>query len=183
MGFNPENIEEWSMGEYEKAKYSPISGNSNASNLQLYIPKLMPQINFGVPKVVPLPINKSILVNDEECKPTISTTINTQNYKTVPRTNNRKFGRIELKQGAEVQVEVKDKNPDTMYVSTKIDNSSGDVVTETYTAKTNQSTKHGPGTITLHGLPFMPGPPTTVTVDMTDLGFESIYSDQNVNPM
>lgn len=172
------NLKNWSMGEFEIAKYSPISGDSNASNLQLYIPKLMPLISFGKPKVTPIPLDKSILENDDSCKPSVNSMIKTQNYRTVPRTNNRKFARIQFLQGAEIQIEVKDGDPDNLYVSTKIDNSTKDVVTETYKA----STIKGKGTVTLLGVPFADGV-RDASVSITGLEFKSEYSDQNLNPM
>lgn len=132
MGFNPLNIMEWAMSEYEVAKFAPVSNDANASSQKLYIPKLMPLISFGAPKITSESLNKSIFLNADECKISVSSTIQSQNYKTVPKPANRKFERILLTQGVTMQVEVKNGNPDQMYISTKVDPSSSDKVSESY---------------------------------------------------
>lgn len=132
MAINPNNIEDWYLEEYEVAKVSPISCASNGGSLQLYIPKLMPLISFGIPKASPETLSKSIFINDDTCKPNVSSTIMSQNYKTVTRPTNRKFYKDTLKSGMQVQVEVKHNNPQEIYVSTKIDPSVGATVREGY---------------------------------------------------
>lgn len=178
MSFSPTNIENWSLGDTEIAKYAPNAGSSNAPSLLLYIPKLMPKIAFGVPKVTPVPLNKAILINDDACKPAISATISSQNYKTVPRANNRKFARVNFTHGAEIQVSCTEGDPDTLTISTKVDNSIGSVVTETYAA----STYGGKGTVTLKAVPFYDRT-EDITIDLADMRFSGSHTDQNTNPI
>ena len=51
-------------------------------NLRVYIPSLMPNISMGRPKTTPVSLNRSCFCNANECKPSVSTTINTQNFVT-----------------------------------------------------------------------------------------------------
>lgn len=169
MSYSPENLEEWSLGEFEIAKYSLPIGDPNATTSSLYIPKLMPLISFGSPKVTPKSLNKSCFVNDDSCKPTPASTINTQNYKTVPKPTNRRFFRVNYTQGEIMQVEIKNGNPDDMYISTKVDNSSGKTVTETYYHNVHK----GKGTVTISLPGVMPGPGVTVNASLNKFEIES----------
>ena len=53
---------------------------SDAGNLALYCPSLMPMIGMGTPKTTPVSLNKSAYCNSNECKPSVSSKITTQNY-------------------------------------------------------------------------------------------------------
>ena len=55
---------------------------TSSGSLKVYCPSLMPNIGMGVPKVTPVSLNKSAYCNANDCKPTISSKINTQNYLT-----------------------------------------------------------------------------------------------------
>ena len=132
MGFNPLNLEKWKMEEFEVAKFSPIKNDANAHQQKLFIPKLMPMISFGTPKNSTESLDKSIFINDPACKPSPDSTVQTQNFKTVPKPDNRKFARTVLTQGVTMQVEVKNGNPDEMYISTKVDPSSDEKRIEEY---------------------------------------------------
>ena len=51
-------------------------------DLKVYIPTLMAHITMGVAKITPISLNKSCYCNASECKPSIASYINTQNYVT-----------------------------------------------------------------------------------------------------
>ena len=53
---------------------------SDAGDLALYCPSLMPLIGMGTPKTTPVSLNKSAYCNSNECKPSVSSKITTQNY-------------------------------------------------------------------------------------------------------
>lgn len=169
MSFNPLNMKEWSMSEFEIAKYSPPIGDPNAVSSQLYIPKLMPLIQFDAPKIIPKSLSKACFINDEACKPSPAAQINTQNYKTILKPTNRRFFREKYTQGEVMQVEVKNGNPDEMYISTKVDNSSGKTVTETYYHNVHK----GKGTVTLSLPGVMPGPGVTVNASLSEFEIKS----------
>lgn len=53
---------------------------SDSGSLALYCPSLMPLISMGSPKSTPFSLNKSAYCNANDCKPSVSSKINTQNY-------------------------------------------------------------------------------------------------------
>ena len=59
-------------------------GTSKGS-LKVYIPSLMPNITMGLPKSTPVALNKSCYCNASECKPSVSSQLNTQNYVTADK--------------------------------------------------------------------------------------------------
>ena len=61
--------------------YGPATGA-----IKIYIPTLMPEISMGVARITPASLNKSCFSNAQDCKPSISSMINTQNYVTVTST-------------------------------------------------------------------------------------------------
>ena len=54
----------------------------SSGNLRVYIPSLMPNISMGYPRTTQVSLNRSCYCNANECKPSVSTTINTQNFVT-----------------------------------------------------------------------------------------------------
>lgn len=73
----------YSLNDYIDAVY--IQSNpygSSYGDLKVYIPSLMPLIGMGTPKTTPVSLNRSCYCNASECKPAISSSINTQNYVT-----------------------------------------------------------------------------------------------------
>ena len=117
----PKNMSEWSVDEHEIAKYAPIEGAANASSLKLYIPKILPFVPFGTPTQTVTNISKSFLLNADQCKPSIATTIKTQNYLTVPRYANNSFAHSLLRHGSRLIVEVLNRNVDTIRVTNRED--------------------------------------------------------------
>lgn len=118
---NPLNIEKWSISDFEHGKYSPVVGASNASPLKLHIPKLMPMIGFGVPTVSSVGLSKSCFVNGSAIS--VSSTTSVQNYLSVPQQDNRRFSLPIFRNGDVIMVEIHNKNPDTRFITTKVDNS------------------------------------------------------------
>lgn len=115
----------WSISDNEIAYYISPRSNGNVSSLRLYIPVLMPLISKGSPKQTPVSLNKSCIVNATECKPTISSTIRTQNYKTVPRIATQYFGNTStlrwLHYNDKLQLEIHHNDVDNIYVTNKLD--------------------------------------------------------------
>ena len=48
----------------------------------------MPLISMGVPKTTPISLNRSCFINAEDCKPSIASMINTQNFVTAKASYN-----------------------------------------------------------------------------------------------
>lgn len=119
--FNPSNIEKWELGDTEIGKICISPRVYANSNLQLNIPKLMPLIPLGRPKVTNISLSNSCYANANNIA--ISRTIGTQNFITVSHQANRSFSNEYLSYGDTVLVEVHNKNPDTIFLSTKIDSS------------------------------------------------------------
>ena len=73
----------YSLSEYIQANYVHAKPyGSSAGSLKIYIPSLMPLINMGTPKITPIGLNKSCYCNAADCKPSVASKINTQNYAT-----------------------------------------------------------------------------------------------------
>lgn len=122
---DPANVEKWSLGNIEVGlfMYHPKPYGPSSGTLKLNIPKLMPMISGFDPKITVKSINKSCYINDSACKPSVGTTINTQNYKSVPPQDNREFKKPVFWRGDRIFVEIRNGNLDTMFLSTKEDNS------------------------------------------------------------
>lgn len=125
MASNPLHVNKWDIGDTENAKYCPVPyGSSRANSLQLYIPTLMPLIGGpSKPTQVISSLSSSCFLNDVSCKPSVAGTIRTQNYKTVPVYDNRDFKYPYFYNGANLLVEVINKDVHNMRVSNKIDES------------------------------------------------------------
>lgn len=63
----------------------------NSSTFPVNIPKVMPLIPLSTPKTINNIFNINIFVNDLDCKPKTSNSIQTQNYLTIPRFKNADF--------------------------------------------------------------------------------------------
>lgn len=117
---NPLNIVPWELGNYEVGIYlPPPHGLANANPLQLNIPKLMPKIPVGKPTKSSTSINKSCYLNQDAIS--VGSTISIQNYLSTPHQDNRKFANLLLSSGAKLTIEIRNQNPDTRFVTTKID--------------------------------------------------------------
>lgn len=121
MANQPKNMTEWSVDRQEIAYYAPTEGESNASSLKLYIPKILPLVPFDTPKQIVVSLSKSFLLNADQCKPSIAATTRTQNYLTVPRYANNNFYYSLLKHGSRVIVDVLNRNVDTLRVTNRED--------------------------------------------------------------
>lgn len=120
---NLTNIQQWDLGEVEVGFYGVKPSGSSRGALPLYIPKLMPQAAVGGPPPQPHIIDKTCFANDKKCEPALAKVLALQTHKTVPFQSNRYFRNPYMKLGARVYVEIHNGSPDTMYISTKEDNS------------------------------------------------------------
>lgn len=126
MSIDPINIQKWELGNMEVGTFmcKPLPYATSRGTLKLNIPKIMPLISGSSPEITVGSLNKSCYVNDSSCKPSVGSTIRTQNFKSVPPQDNRSFENPVFWRGDKIYVEVRNKNPDTMFLSTKEDNSS-----------------------------------------------------------
>lgn len=172
MGFTPDNIKEWNLNNYEIAKTCE-KANTKPASFKLYIPKLMPLITYGKPIQTKQFISSSIFANSDECKPATSTTITTQNFKTLQMADNERFSKTTLPYNSEVQIEVKDNNPDSMFIASKIDNSEGDYISNEY----NSEITNANGSMTIYGIPTEDGT-TSATVQISNLTLKGINTEK-----
>jgi len=119
---NPVNTEKWEVKSQELARTSPPQC-STSSPLRLHIPKLMPLIGFGAPKVSTASVSDGCFCNDKACKPSVASTIGTQNYVTVPIYDNNEFQCPIFYQGARVKVDFFNGSVDEIYATNRIDES------------------------------------------------------------
>lgn len=84
----------YSVGESIQATYVDANPyGSSEGSLRVYIPSLMPLITMGNPRVTPVSLNKSCYCNSNDCKPAISSKLDTQNYVTARASYNEyKYG-------------------------------------------------------------------------------------------
>lgn len=111
----------WELGNNIIGRYSPRCGASNNGSLQLFIPEIMPKLQIGVPKKVPVPLNKGCFCNAAACKPSVSNTIYKQNYITVPIYANNFFQFPYLYQNDMLRIDVLNGNVDNMFVTNRFD--------------------------------------------------------------
>lgn len=124
MSIDLGNNKKWKVDNTEIGFYIiPPWGSSSANPLKLHIPKIMPLIPRGKPKVTVSSLNKSCYLNEKSCAPSVPTTVRTQNYISVKQRDNRHFIKPLLRSGSKVYVDIENGNIDTMYISTKVDNS------------------------------------------------------------
>lgn len=67
---------------------------TSRGNLRVYIPELMTNIPMAYPKITPISLNKSCYSNASDCRPTISTHIDTQNFVTAQSGYNSYYGSL-----------------------------------------------------------------------------------------
>lgn len=119
---NPVNTEKWEV-KYQELAWTAPPSCSTSSPLLLYIPKLMPMIGFGAPKITPRGLSDGCYCNAEECKPSVSKTISVQNYCTVPIYDNNEFICSIFYQGARIKVDFFNGSVDEIYATNRIDES------------------------------------------------------------
>lgn len=118
-----ENIKKWKLEPMEIGIYLPIVGSSSGP-FPLNIPKLMPDIPRGIPKVnSPVGLSDGCFCNSSQCKPVVSKTIVFQNFYTVPLHDNRGFKAPLFRSGAVMQVDFENGDVYQAKVNNKVDNS------------------------------------------------------------
>lgn len=120
------NFHDWKLDNYIVG-FTCIPPYTSSSGTQLlYVPSIMPQITLprGQPKPKRVTLNKACFINDQKCKPAISSQISLQNYISVPPAANRSFSAPVFYSGSRIIIEVTNGDPDKLTLSTKEDNSS-----------------------------------------------------------
>lgn len=118
-----ENINKWKLEPMEIGIYLPIVGSSGGP-FQLNIPKIMPDIPRGIPKVYPpVGLSDGFLCNSSQCKPVVSKTCVYQNFITIPLYDNRDFKKPLFRKGAVMQVDFENGDMYQSHVNNKVDNS------------------------------------------------------------
>lgn len=120
MGTN-NSVSNWTLGDEEIAKICSFGLIPASRTMKVYIPKLMPLIGFGSPKNTTVSLNKSFMCNDSKCKPAVGSSVVSQNYVALSLQDNRNWSASYFNKGDVIHIEVKDKNPDYMVLSTKVD--------------------------------------------------------------
>lgn len=104
----------WKIKAHETGK---SCGNNSGKNAKVYVPALMPMVKFGKPKKKPKQIKKSCFANAKKCKPRMGKRVQTQNYMTIPCTENAK--KNNFKHGAKLDIDVRNSDIDKIVVSGK----------------------------------------------------------------
>lgn len=121
------NIKPWSLGKteiaYSMEKTPNTYGRTEDAEWMLYVPKIMPLIDKGIPTEKSYNLRPSLFVNEASCKPVIQTTIKTRNYIKAGRPANCSFKYPRKPYSMQVEVEVLHNNPDNLRITNTIDNS------------------------------------------------------------
>jgi len=77
-------LEEYDINQME---YCFLIGNHShgSGSFKMNVPKIMPLIGKGNPSTNNVVFNSNIFLNDEECKPSPTNSVTTQNWITIPR--------------------------------------------------------------------------------------------------
>ena len=113
----------WKAPKYVNCKYvegTPWGPSSGA--LRVFCPDLMPMISMSKPKVTPVPLKRTIFINNDDCMITVPTRINTQNYITAQPVIGE-FKQPHYDYGTEIQVESLDDFMQKCRVTLNVDNS------------------------------------------------------------
>lgn len=79
----------FSLNVLEKVINLDDGVSNSPGSLRCNMPKLMPNIGIGIPKVVITSLSDGCFCNSSECKPQVSKVIQTQNFITVNAYGNR----------------------------------------------------------------------------------------------
>ena len=118
-----DTMRSWHMPHVVSANYSKVRGPSGAASHPVHIPALMPMISFGVMSTSSKPINKSCFCNDSKCKPSVASSLTTQNYLIVPVYDNNEFNLPIFRLGAAMQVEALSGDYNELWISNRVDSS------------------------------------------------------------
>lgn len=124
---NGTNIKDWYLSDLEIAfnlEETPATrSSSQAEEWKLYVPKIMPLIEKGLPKELPLTLTDSMFINEKSCKPVVQKKIYYRNYLLATRPANCSFC-FEFKlHDMKLEVEVLHINLDNLRITNHIDNS------------------------------------------------------------
>lgn len=123
---NGTNIKEWYLSDLEIAfnleKTPTTRSSSQAEEWKIYVPKIMPLIEKGLPKEFPLTLTDSMFINEASCKPVVQKKIEYRNYLMATRPANCAFCYEYKKHDMKFEVEVLHVNLDNLRVTNHIDN-------------------------------------------------------------
>lgn len=125
---NGTNLESWSLNKteigYNLEKTASSYGDTEAAEWKLYVPKIMPLIDMGIPKETTVQLSSAIFINEKSCKPTVQSTIKSRNWLKGTRPANCSFRYQYKKHGIQIEVEVLHENLDNLRITNTIDQSS-----------------------------------------------------------
>lgn len=122
------NIESWHLNKTEIAynleKTATTLGDTESAEWWLYVPKIMPLIEKGLPKEIVEPLSANgMFLNVPECRPAVQTSIKSRNYIKATRPANCSFQYQYKTHDMRLEVEVLHENPDNLRITNTIDNS------------------------------------------------------------
>lgn len=85
-----------------------IINGTYVGSKEAHISSVMPLIPVGLPKITPNALNKSCYINATECKPSVASTINSQNFLTIVKNHSEDDRKFSF--GDSLQISSKDGN-------------------------------------------------------------------------
>lgn len=129
-----DNLVQWQLSDTEIAfnleKTARTRSNSQAEEWKLYVPKIMPLIEMGLPKETGCQLSSTGFVNEKSCRPVIQSSIKERNYILARRPANCSFVQPSKWHGMKIEVEVLNHNPDNLRITNHIDGTNPDLVWE-----------------------------------------------------
>lgn len=124
------NQENFGVDSEEIAIYLPEHGLANDDVLKVHIETTMaaldPRYKRALPATWNCMLNKSIYINDKDCRPTVAPQRQFQNYRSLSRQDNRLFAHTYFQHGDKIKVASWNGDHDLMYITTKLDVSHDD---------------------------------------------------------
>ena len=129
-----DNLVSWELSDTEIAfnleKTAKTRSSSQAEEWKLFVPKIMPLLQMGLPKETVCPLDSTGFINEKSCRPVIQRSIKECNYVLARRPANCSFVQPTKWHGMKIEVEVLNKNPDNLRITNHIDGTNPDLVWE-----------------------------------------------------
>ena len=126
------NLVQWQLSDTEIAfnleKTAKTRSSSQAEEWKLYVPKIMPLIEMGLPKETNCQLSTTGFINEKSCRPIIQSSIKERNYLLARRPANCSFVQPSKWHGMKIEVEVLNQNPDNLRITNHIDGTNPDLV-------------------------------------------------------
>ena len=111
------NLVSWKLGTTEIGKSCGYN-NPSSRFFRVYVPKILPLIQFGTPTTKSVGLNRSCFCNSTSCKPSVSPNVISRNYLDIPLADNANISCTTNDDS--LKIEIFNGNVDKMYVISRL---------------------------------------------------------------